>query len=345
MTLPIKLFIALTFAKKMVQDDFIRILNDGPEKDLFDERFSQYTYIHKEEIAKIETYCDQHNVSIITIADKAYSKQLRQINDPPLVLYAKGDVSLLNQDSSIAIVGTRKATMYGKRVAEEYAQKLSLNNIVVVSGLALGIDASAHKGALQGGKTIAVLGTGIEKIYPISNKKLYKDIYEKGLVVTEFSPDYPVSRSNFPRRNRIIAGLSKGVLVVESKEWGGSLITAELALQYDRDVFAIPGRMTDEQSKGANRLIQQGAKLVLSVDDIVDEMNWLISPKKVKVEMEFKLNEEERHVFDSLSMEPIHMDSICEKTGYSAPKVMTILSFLELQGAAKQMPGKLYIKG
>lgn len=234
-------------------------------KELLDEkyRFGLNNYID---------YLNKNNINLITIFDKSYPEKLRNIYDPPLVLYAKGNINLLNR-LGIAIVGCRLSTNYGNNISTQFSYILSKYNINVISGLARGIDASSHKGAIKAnGNTIAVVGSGLDIIYPYENKYLFTEIIEKGgLIISEYVPGTKPISKNFPQRNRIISGISNGVLVVEAKEKSGSLITAEFALEQGREVYAVPGNINSMNSVGTNELIKQGAKMVTSVSEILED--------------------------------------------------------------------------
>ncbi|MCF7916837.1 MAG: DNA-processing protein DprA [Candidatus Omnitrophica bacterium] len=216
---------------------------------------------------------EKNKVKAIDLFDSDYPYYLKQISSPPLVLYAKGNLGLLHQES-IAIVGTRIPTDYGKSIAFDFSCQLCSSGLCVVSGLAKGVDTAAHKGALSvAGSTVAVLGSGLNYIYPRQNNKLADLIFEKGLVVSEYPLNTAPLASNFPRRNRIISGLSRGVIVIEAAQRSGALITANFAVGQNREVFAVPGRINDFQSKGPNSLIKEGAKLVDSIEDVLEELN------------------------------------------------------------------------
>jgi len=284
---------------------------------------------------------------IIRIVDSSYPMDLKQIHDPPPLLYIKGN-DLPLQKIMIAVVGSRNPSPYGLKVTEEICKGLAMRNIVVVSGMAMGIDAAAHWGCLKvKGSTVAVLGSGIDVIYPGSNVKLYHSIADHGSVITEFSLGTPPEGRNFPIRNRIISGLSKGVVVVEASRRSGSLITASLALEQGRDVFAVPGSIESFKSTGTHFLIKQGAKLVENADDILQELG-ITSPspgdgppaKKPAVP---PLEEDERRIFDILSNYPIHIDHIARSSTFDSAKVASILTGLELKGVIKQLPGKMFM--
>lgn len=223
-------------------------------------------------LRKYEDYIQNHNIKIINIIDDNYPAALKETYNPPITLFAKGDVSILNQ-KSIAIVGCRDASIYGIDAGYKMAYGLSKENIVIVSGLARGIDTAGHCGALEAeGKTIAVLGCGVDICYPFENFDLYKRIVQKGLIVSEFIVGTKPSPEHFPMRNRIVSGLSNGVLVVEAKKKSGSLITADLALEQGREVYVIPGNINSKRSEGTNELLKQGAKLVTCVQDIIEDL-------------------------------------------------------------------------
>ena len=223
-------------------------------------------------INKYEQYIQKSNIQLINITDENYPELLKEIYDPPITLFCKGNIKLLNQ-KAFSIVGCRNATSYGNLMSKEIAYKLAKENILIVSGLAKGIDASAHKGALlANGKTIAVLGCGVDIPYPFENIELYKEIIQKGLVISEYIVGTKPEAGNFPARNRIISGLSKGLLVVEATNKSGSMITVDFALEQGRSVYAIPGNINSKNSSGTNELIKQGAKLVTSYEEILEDI-------------------------------------------------------------------------
>ena len=293
---------------------------------------------------------EKNQVKVVTKEDSLYPANLKEIHLPPPVLYYKG--TLLDTDkNSISIVGSRKATYYGKMVAEKFSKDLSLAGLTVISGLARGIDTIAHKGALfVNGRTIAVLGCGIDLIYPPENRKLAREIEESGAVITEFPLFTLPERQNFPRRNRIISGLSLGTLVVEAAERSGALITTDFALEQGREVFAIPGNINSPLSKGTHNLIKQGAKLVNNYNDILEEISFEIP---IKVENEKKkelpglinLSEDDLLIYNLLSKQKLtQIDEITGKSKLSANKVSTIMLNLELKDLIKELEGKNYIK-
>ncbi len=287
---------------------------------------------------------------IISYWDDEYTESLRNIYLPPVLLYLRGNTELLNSQG-VAIVGTRKPTRYGIKQAKYFAEKLVENNLTVVSGLARGIDSAAHKTALENsGVTIAVLGNGLDFVYPHENKSLYWQIAERGLLVTEYPLGTKPDAQNFPRRNRIISGLSLGVLVVETKMSGGALHTAAFALEQGREVFAVPGNIDSVWSEGTNRLIQRGeAKLVLNIEDVLDELKIkLPEAEKKKRIREINISELdvfEQKIYEALSDEPIHIDKLAEKCGLSVADTSFNLLNMELKGLVAQLPGKYFVKG
>lgn len=226
---------------------------------------------YREDLEKYEKYIIDNNIKIITIFDEQYPKKLKNIYDKPIILYAKGNLELLKQDG-IAIVGCRNCSEYGKQVSKNFAMDLAKQNKCIISGLAKGIDTFAHIGALEaGGNTIAVIGNGLDNIYPYENKNLCERILKNnGLIITEYLVGTKPDKLNFPERNRIISALADGILVVEAQEKSGALITADFGLEHGKDIFAIPGNITSINSKGTNKLIQQGANLVINSNDIIE---------------------------------------------------------------------------
>ena len=285
----------------------------------------------------------KHAVKFLTIRDSDYPELLLSIPDPPPYLYVKG--TICKEDSNaLAVVGTRLPTPYGIAATEKICRELAgCCGITIVSGMARGIDSAAHRGAIAAkGKTIAVLGSGIDVIYPPENKGLYKDIASNGAVISEFPMGTPPLAANFPQRNRIISGLAMGVLVAEASLRSGSLITARLALDYGREVFALPGSITSSRSKGTNKLIKDGAKLVEDTRDILEELRI---PYKAGTEITSseRLSAEEEKIMNLLD-EPCVIDSIIQKTGLPASKVSSVLLNMELKGLIQQQAGKQFIR-
>ena len=283
---------------------------------------------------------------LVTWADSTYPENLRHIVDPPPLLYVRG--TLLNSDMlALSIVGTRRATRYGMDVANRMGYWLASQEVTIVSGMALGIDTAAHKGAIQArGRTIAVMGCGIDIVYPRENEKLAQDIVEHGALVSEFPLGTPPSGKNFPRRNRIISGLSLGLLVAEAPKNSGAIITAESALEQGRDVFAIPANIFNEMGAGCNKLIQEGAKLVMRASDVLDELNVSYTNKVVeqKTEIIAPSGNLEEKILQMLDTEPLHIDEIIRKTGLSTSEVASTLAILELKGLAQMVGGMQYCR-
>lgn len=283
------------------------------------------------------------DISVITLIEDQYPSLLKNIYAPPPVLYVKGE--LPNRDmSTVAIVGSRRATYYGKQVAERLAYELSRAGVAIISGLAYGVDAMAHKGALRaGGHTVGVLGCGVDIVYPQDNLKYYREMAKKGALVSEFPIGTKPLPGNFPARNRIISGLSQGVLVVEARQRSGALITVDYALEQGRDVFAIPGNINQPCSYGTNTLIKEGAKLVMKVEDILEELpDYIMSPKSETLSMQ--LDFLETQVYNALDSEAKHIDEIANITGLNMGQLSSILTKLEMKGAIKGLPGKLFVR-
>ena len=274
---------------------------------------------------------------LITLHDPRYSRMLLEIPDPPAVLYARGRTELLHAES-VAIVGSRNCTPQGGRDARAFAQALSDKGLCVVSGLALGIDAHAHRGGLDGpGSTIAVMGTGADILYPKRNREIALEIAQKGCLLTEFPLGTHSLSANFPRRNRLISGLSRGVLVVEAAHKSGSLITARAALEQNRDVFAVPGSIHSPLAKGCHYLIQQGAKLVETAGDMLSELGHQGAPQP---ESDIEIDDARPHsLLDALAFAPLTVDQLARLTGQAAGDVASALALLEIDGLVETMPG------
>lgn len=272
--------------------------------------------------------------------NKLYPDALRKIKSPPKKLYVLGNETILNNES-IAIVGSRNCTEYGVRMAKEFARDLAQNGVTIVSGMAKGIDSAAHIGAIEvQGKTIAVLGSGFNHIFP--DKEVFEKILKYGgAVITEYEPDIDVFPQGFRDRNRIVAGLGMGVLVVEAKEKSGTGITAEYAKQFNRKVFCIPHRIGDEAGVGTNRLIKRGAMLVTETQDLLPFFENIKSIKKKEVTLQVKIPEEYKKVYDALQ-EPLNSDDVSKKTKMKIVEVNTILTMLELEGYIESMPGNFF---
>lgn len=286
------------------------------------------------------------DIKWMTIFDEGYPKLLKQIYDPPIVLYYKGEI-LPQDEKAIAVVGTRKMTGYGKVVTDQFTQGLVAAGLTIVSGLARGVDAQAHKSAIDAlGRTLAVLGGGLSQIYPPENRQLAQNIVEgHGALISEFPPDYPSMPGNFPARNRIISGLSLAVLVTEAAEDSGSLITARLALEQGREVFAIPGPITSSLSKGPIDLIKEGARVVSEPLEIMDELGIdKVKSEKGKVKSLEDLSDEEKRVLEILGNESLHIDDICRNLKLSASEVSAALLKMEIRGMVQNLGGGTYCK-
>ena len=292
------------------------------------------------------------DIHLLTWDDAEYPARLKTIFDPPPVLYARGRLEDL-QDVLIAIVGSRRATTYGRTVAEKLSRELVMKGVGIVSGLARGIDSAAHNGALKGGgKTVAVLGCGIDVIYPPENDRLYAEICEHGVLISEFPIHSKPERGNFPARNRIISGLSLGTVVVEAGLQSGALITADMALEQGRDVFAVPGNITSPSSRGTNRLLKQGAHVAERADDILHTLSIEISQQIAsQPNLPFtptasppSLTDDEQCIYDLLSTQPIHIDALTIQAQLPSGNVSAILMMLEMKGAIKQLSGKMFLR-
>ncbi len=292
-------------------------------------------------------------IKILTYQDDLYPTKLLNIYDRPAFIYVKGN--LIKDEINIAIVGSRQASTYGKYTTERISRELAVKGITIVSGLARGIDASAHRGALTGrGRTIAVLGSGLDVIYPPENKKLYAEIEQSGAIISEYPLGTPPLANNFPARNRLISGMSYGVVVVEAGEKSGSLITARLALEQGREVFAVPGSIDSAGARGTNKLIKQGAKLIENIADILEDilpqiekmapLAWSSakSPDAVEPPIAVKLSATEQIIIDLISTNILHIDEIITAAALSPADALSSLMSLELKGIVQQHPGKFF---
>lgn len=288
---------------------------------------------------------EKMGVRIISWDNAEYPQNLKEIYDPPPILYILGKI-LPQDQKAISVVGSRNPTTYGKAAAERIAFGLSRVGITVISGLARGVDSCAHRGALKaGGRTIGVLGCGLNIVYPPENKELYEQMAKQGAVITEFPFNTPPDKDHFPIRNRVISGLALGVAVVEATLRSGSLITARFALEQGREVFAVPGNIDSPRSEGTNRLIKEGAKLVLRAEDIIEELvplQKVVAPPEIAVQP--NLTAEEEKIYAILSSQPLHIDQVSARTEMASAKVLAILLSLELAGHVKQLPGMNFIR-
>jgi len=286
---------------------------------------------------------DATGIKMVTFSNEDYPETLKNIEDAPIVLYIKGTIQKEDR-YAVAVVGSRKYSPYGKLAAEKLSSELSSMGFTIVSGMARGIDTLAHTAAINsGGRSIAVLGSGIDVPYPPENRGLMEKLSDSGCVISEFPPGTTPERENFPKRNRIISGLSLGVLVVEATADSGSLITASCALEQGKEVFAVPGNINSANSKGTNDLIKKGAKLVQSAEDVIEELapilkGYIRTREKVNIE----LSVEEKRLCDIMTAEPKHVDMLSRESKMPAQKVLGILLSLELNGIAKQAEGKKF---
>ncbi|MDR1304109.1 MAG: DNA-processing protein DprA [Verrucomicrobiales bacterium] len=288
------------------------------------------------------------NISVLDCADERYPRQLAEIYDPPLVLYYKGDLAAASR-RGISVVGSRRTSPYGLETAKKLSYQTAYAGLPVTSGLARGIDTAAHQGALAArGRTIAVLGCSLDLMYPPENQALADALVEHGgLLVSEFPLGTPPDKRTFPMRNRIVSGLSGGVLVIEAGEHSGALITARMAVEQGRQVFAVPGRIDHLQSKGCHRLIKEGAKLVESVDDILAEFEFLLPKSAISAPrrpLPADLTDEERLIMETLGVEETHLDELTRKCGLPSARMSSTLLRLEMRRLARQLPGKYFVK-
>lgn len=298
-------------------------------------------------VQKQLTHMDELHVGVLTYWDDAYPDRLKRIYDPPAFLFYKGNLQILN-DKMFAVVGTRVATSYGRFITDKLTADLTLNGLTIISGFARGVDTIAHKAALKhNGPTVAVLGNGLDQIYPAENIKLFEQIVEQGLFLTEYPLGTKPDGGNFPKRNRIISGMSCGVLITEAGQKSGALLTAMYALDQNREVFAVPGPVNSGKSVGTNNLIKGGAKLVESVADIIEELKGQITFAESNAEPRpdrAKLSGVYQKVYDLLNSEPLHVDQIAYKTQTSPSETLSALLTLELRGYIRQLTGKMFIQ-
>jgi DNA processing protein len=297
------------------------------------------------DLDQVEARVEEAGFRILTWEMEGYPRYLREIPAAPPVLYLAGELQV-GDEWAVAVVGTRRLTAYGRQVTRELVAGLARNNVTVISGLARGIDGIAHKVALEmGGRTIAVLGSGLNCIYPPEHRKLAQRIVKerRGAIVSEYALDTRPEARNFPPRNRIISGLALGTIVIEAGERSGALITADFALEQNREVFAVPGNITSRASHGTNRLIQQGAKLVSSVTDVLEELNLTMVPQQVAVQMVLPESAEEAALLQHLSPQPIHVDELSRASGLPSAEVSSTLTLMELKGMVQQVGGMRYV--
>ncbi len=295
------------------------------------------------DLDKIWTQIESQGIKILTWQDETYPQRLKEIEQPPPVLYLRGEY--LPEDLfAVAIVGTRRVTPYGRQITEELAAHLAGNGITVVSGLARGVDAIAHQTALKaGGRTIGVLGSGVDKIYPPEHRQLAERMSASGAIVSDYAPGTPPDASNFPPRNRIISGLSLAVVVIEAGETSGALITAEFAAEQGREVFSVPGSILAPQSKGTNKLIQRGALPLLSINDLMQALDLRRMGEHQAARKVIPADETEARVMNVLGPQPLHVDEIRNQTELPIEKVSAALVLMELKGMVRQVGGMNYV--
>jgi len=288
-----------------------------------------------EEVERLERY----GIKVLTWNDPLFPARLKEIYDTPPLIYIRG--ALAPEDEwSIAVVGTRRATVYGKQITERLVADLVHNQITIVSGLARGIDSVAHRTALEkGGRTIAILACGLDLVYPAENVKMAQAVIEQGALISEYPLGTKPKADHFPRRNRIMAGLSLGVVITEADEISGALITAKLALEENRDVFAVPGSILSPTSRGTNRLIQDGAKLVRNAQDILEELNLAMIPRQMEMKELVPADDTESLLLSHLSYEPTHIDEVCRQSQLPITTVSSALAMMELKGMVRQLGG------
>lgn len=286
----------------------------------------------------------RRNLKVITFEDENYPYMLKQISDPPVVLYVKGDLGLCNLERTLAVVGSRHASSASKDVLTKIISELRNTDVCIVSGLASGIDTTAHKAALESNlKTIGVIASGFDFVYPTSNRELYKTIEDgNGAILSEYFPTFQPLQFRFPHRNRIVSGISYGTLVAEAAIKSGALITANLTLEQGRELMCIPGLVSNPNTEGVYKLLKQGASMVTCADDILNALGWEIKKEK-QLKMDFdKFSEEEKKILETIKVEPKGFDAISTQTGIEFNTLLTSLTNLELQGAIKQIEGEKY---
>ena len=294
--------------------------------------------------AEIERLAEA-GVTTLRWDEPGYPARLKEIDDPPPVLYIRGQ--LTDKDEwALAVVGTRRATPYGRQVAEEMSHQLAANGITIISGLARGIDAIAHKAALEaGGRTISVLACGLDLVYPPEHKKLAAQILENGALVSDYALGTEPRGDYFPRRNRIMSGMALGTLVVEGDIKSGALITGRLAVDQNREVFAVPGSIFSPQSRGTNTIISRGeAKLVQKVEDILEELNLTMVPQQMEMNELIPATDTEADILRHISKEPVHVDEVCRQSGLPVSTVSSLLAMMELKGLVRQMAPMAYVR-
>jgi DNA processing protein len=295
------------------------------------------------DLEKVWEKIEKQGIKILTWQDEAYPQRLKEIDQPPPVLYIRGEY-LPDDLFAVAIVGTRRVTPYGRQITEELASFLAANGLTVISGLARGVDAIAHQATLKaGGRTLGILGSGVDKIYPPEHRALAEQMMERGAIISDYAPGTPPEASNFPPRNRIISGLSLAVVVVEAGETSGALITAEFAAEQGREVFAVPGSILAPQSKGTNKLIQNGALPLLSVNDLMQALDITRVGEHKAIRKIMPSDAIEAKLLTVLTSEPLHVDEIRNQADLPIEKVSASLALMELKGMVRQVGGMNYV--
>jgi DNA processing protein len=294
----------------------------------------------------LEKYWDsilRQGIRVLTWKDAEYPSHLKEIEQPPPVLYVRGEITV-EDNWAVAIVGTRQVTAYGRQVTEELTSALVHNGVTVISGLARGVDAVAHNAALKaGGRTLAVLGSGVDKIYPPEHRQMADKILAQGALISDYAPGTPPESTNFPPRNRIISGLSMAVVVVEAGETSGALITADFAVEQGREVFAVPGNIMAPQSKGCNRLIANGARPMLKAEDVLEALDLTRNIERREVRRAIPTDATEAALLELLKLEPLHVDDIRAQSGLPIEKITSALTMMELKGMVRQVGKMNYV--
>ena len=314
--------------------------------DILDRSTLEHVIAHRKRIDPVAEYRElrELNIDIITLAEDRYPDLLREIPAPPPVLFIRGDVNP-NDRRAVAIVGTRRLTRYGRDMAQSMARDLAHAGVTIVSGLARGIDGIAHTAALDaGGRTIAVMGNGVKRVYPPQHRTLASRIVEQGAVLSDFHPDAPPDGPNFPARNRLISGLALGVVVIEAPSRSGALITVDFAADQGRDVFAVPGALTSPASAGCNRILRDGARLVRNADDVLEDLRLGQAPKQMTLDTPAALDEESRRVLSVLTGDPRHIDEIAASAGIAIATLSPMLMTLELLGFVRNVGAQYYAR-
>ncbi|MBM7581248.1 DNA processing protein [Caldicoprobacter guelmensis] len=314
---------------------------------LIGDRVAQNLITHKSMayLEKAQKIAEDPEIEVITLIEDEYPKLLKTIYDPPPVLYCKGQ-PLRETPYMVSIVGSRRTSEYGRQMAERLAYDLSCAGVTVVSGLARGIDAMAHRGALRaGGYTIGVLGCGVDVVYPRENKKLFMQVQQQGTLISEYPPGTQPAAGNFPARNRIISGLSQAVLVVEAGNTSGALITVDFALEQGREVYALPGNVTSPYSSGTNQLIKEGARPITCADDILEDLGITVNKEVKRPSVtSYQLDIFEAEVYNALEDGEKQLEELAAITGFEIGKLNAILTLLEMKGIVKQLPGGKFVR-